>query len=153
MKLPYSSKVDMWSLGCICVELITGQPLFPGHDSKEQLAMIVSLMGMPPEHMINGFREADEFFVRKDDEGKFKLKYEVNTQESSEHSVLLDSLEDIFKIESSGRADGHEECFLDFVRGLLQIDPELRWSPREALDHPFITRKEYLGPYVPDRNE
>ena len=30
--VPYSRAVDMWSLGCILAELLTGSPLFPGSD-------------------------------------------------------------------------------------------------------------------------
>ena len=25
-----------------------------------------------------------------------------------------------------------------------------RWGPKQAQDHPFITRKPYTGPYTPD---
>lgn len=28
--LPYSTPIDMWSMGCILAELFTGYPLFPG---------------------------------------------------------------------------------------------------------------------------
>jgi serine/threonine protein kinase len=30
LRIPYNTKVDMWSLGCIVAELFTGEPLFPG---------------------------------------------------------------------------------------------------------------------------
>ena len=30
--IPYTSAIDMWSLGCIIVELYQGFPLFPGED-------------------------------------------------------------------------------------------------------------------------
>lgn len=30
LRIPYSERVDIWSLGCILAELYTGEPLFPG---------------------------------------------------------------------------------------------------------------------------
>ena len=32
LRIPYSEKVDIWSLGCILAELYTGEPLFPGNN-------------------------------------------------------------------------------------------------------------------------
>ena len=36
--MDYSHPIDMWSLGCILVELHTGVPLFPGQDSYDQVS-------------------------------------------------------------------------------------------------------------------
>ncbi len=46
--LPYSHGVDMWSLGCIVYELITGKPIFPGHDENELLEYMVVTVGRVP---------------------------------------------------------------------------------------------------------
>ena len=35
LRIPYSEKVDIWSLGCILAELYTGEPLFPGNNEQE----------------------------------------------------------------------------------------------------------------------
>ena len=43
----YGTEVDMWSLGCIIVELIQGRPLFPASNEVELLGMIYNLMGTP----------------------------------------------------------------------------------------------------------
>ncbi|KAL7976313.1 hypothetical protein Chor_002532 [Crotalus horridus] len=40
---PYTTSIDMWSLGCIMVELYTGYPLFPGENEVEQLACIMEV--------------------------------------------------------------------------------------------------------------
>lgn len=41
-------------------------------------------------------------------------------------------------------------CFADFVRGLLCLNPLERWSPYQALQHPFIRGGPYGGgPFVP----
>ncbi|PWZ36581.1 Serine/threonine-protein kinase ppk15 [Zea mays] len=38
---------------------------------------------------------------------------------------------------------------VDFLKGLLEFDPNKRWSPLQALYHPFITGKSFTGPYEP----
>ena len=44
---PYTQQIDMWSFGCIMIELYTGFPLFPGTNEKEQLQLIIDVIGMP----------------------------------------------------------------------------------------------------------
>jgi dual specificity protein kinase YAK1 len=43
-------------------------------------------------------------------------------------------------------------AFIDFVRGLLQINPLERWSPQQAKLHPFITQQKFTSPFVPPMN-
>lgn len=43
-------------------------------------------------------------------------------------------------------------AFIDFVRGLLTINPLERWSPQQAKLHPFITQSKFTGPFVPPMN-
>ncbi|KAH6573248.1 hypothetical protein BASA62_003045 [Batrachochytrium salamandrivorans] len=49
MGLPYTSSIDMWSVGCISAELFLGLPLFPGSSEYNQVARIVEMLGVPPE--------------------------------------------------------------------------------------------------------
>ena len=41
--LPYTVSIDMWSLGCILVEMHTGEPLFSGSDQFDQMQKIVKV--------------------------------------------------------------------------------------------------------------
>lgn len=43
----YDMAVDVWSIGCIMVEMLTGSPLFPGESSMEQMIEIVKIIGTP----------------------------------------------------------------------------------------------------------
>lgn len=41
LNLPYATPVDIWSVGCIIMELYTRKPLFCGKSDKEQLSEIL----------------------------------------------------------------------------------------------------------------
>ncbi|GKT33286.1 Extracellular signal-regulated kinase 2, partial [Aduncisulcus paluster] len=45
----YTSGIDMWSLGCLFGELLTGKPLFPGSSTLNQLTRIINMTGHPSE--------------------------------------------------------------------------------------------------------
>ncbi|CAG7724883.1 unnamed protein product, partial [Allacma fusca] len=51
--IPYTTAIDIWSLGCVLTELSTGYPLFPGENEVEQLACIMETIGLPPDNVIN----------------------------------------------------------------------------------------------------
>ena len=76
--LPYSVAIDMWSLGCILVEMHWGEPLFSGSDQFDQMKKLIEVRGMPPAAMINRAQlsTCQHFFdwVEEDGARVFKLK-------------------------------------------------------------------------------
>ena len=47
IQIPYSTSIDIWSLGCIVVELFLGLPIFPGNSEYDQLKRITEMVGHP----------------------------------------------------------------------------------------------------------
>lgn len=45
--MTYDQKIDIWSLGCVLVEMHVGEPLFGGADQADQMSRIVDILGMP----------------------------------------------------------------------------------------------------------
>ncbi|KAJ3098189.1 dual specificity protein kinase yak1 [Physocladia obscura] len=43
----------------------------------------------------------------------------------------------------------NRRCLLDFLSGLLKLNPFERWSPQQAKMHPFVTGDEFTVPFTP----
>uniref|UniRef100_A0ACD5UIC2 Uncharacterized protein n=1 Tax=Avena sativa TaxID=4498 RepID=A0ACD5UIC2_AVESA len=52
----YTPAVDIWSIGCIFAELLTGRPLFPGKNVVHQLDIITDLLGTPSSETLSRIR-------------------------------------------------------------------------------------------------
>ena len=51
--MQYTPAVDVWSIGCIFAELLTGRPLFPGKNVVHQLDIITDLLGTPSSETLS----------------------------------------------------------------------------------------------------
>lgn len=45
--IPFTTAIDMWSFGCILIELYIGIPIFPGESEAEQLMLLMEVIGLP----------------------------------------------------------------------------------------------------------
>jgi serine/threonine protein kinase len=45
LDLPYDLSIDMWSVGCVLAELLTGKPIFAGKNDRDQLVQITNMLG------------------------------------------------------------------------------------------------------------
>lgn len=52
-RLQYTPAVDIWGIGCIFAEVLTGKPLFPGKSVVHQLELITDLLGTPSPDTIS----------------------------------------------------------------------------------------------------
>ncbi|KAF8518772.1 kinase-like domain-containing protein [Gautieria morchelliformis] len=172
--IPYTAAIDMWSLGCIAVELFLGLPLFPGTSEYNQLTRIVELLGLPPQHMLDLGKQASQFldcYVDNYGHKKYRLKSleqysrERNTQEQVgkqyfSHKTLADIIRNAplaSSRHSSSVRHGQElereannrAAFIDFCQGLLNLNPLERWTPLQAKQHPFITGEKFSRPFNP----
>ncbi|KAI3699031.1 hypothetical protein L2E82_43022 [Cichorium intybus] len=52
----YTPAIDIWSIGCIFAEMLTGKPLFPGRNVVHQLDLVTDLLGSPSAETIARIR-------------------------------------------------------------------------------------------------
>jgi dual specificity protein kinase YAK1 len=84
----YSAAIDMWSLGCIVVELFLGLPLFPGSSEYNQVARITEMLGLPPTWMLEMGKQSGDFFEKVQDEfGRRTYRLKSMEQYSREHGT------------------------------------------------------------------
>ncbi|XP_062439001.1 mitogen-activated protein kinase 12 isoform X3 [Rhea pennata] len=55
----YTQTVDIWSVGCIMAEMITGRPLFKGNDHLDQLTEIMKITGTPTQDFVQKLQSQD----------------------------------------------------------------------------------------------
>lgn len=60
----YACPVDVWSVGCIFAEMITGRPLFPGDSEIDELFRIFRVLGTPTEASWPGVSQLPDYKVR-----------------------------------------------------------------------------------------
>ncbi|KAG0735570.1 hypothetical protein G6F57_013657 [Rhizopus arrhizus] len=130
MGLGWSYPCDIWSIGCILVEFFTGEALFQTHDNIEHLAMMESVLGPIPTHMIhNASKEAKNWFINN------KLKYPPSSTRQSRR-LLVNGLKPLDQIVPP--ITTYNMHLNDLLKKILVYEPSARISAREALRHPFF---------------
>lgn len=109
----YGKEVDMWSVGCIMAELLTGQVLFPGSDHIDQLTKILQIVGTP-----------DQEFMQK------------ITSETARSYIC--SLPKYPPKDFPTFFQGANPLAIDLLKNLLSMDPARRYTAETALQHPYL---------------
>jgi len=118
----YFEAIDLWSVGCIHVELHARRPLFPGENHVSMLRAISSVLGFSEER--------DLGWMPADGKGRETALTLVRALELPEHPT---------KPLEARMPEASELC-LEFVRRLLTFDPNGRISAADALAHKYLER-------------
>uniref|UniRef100_A0A8D0GTX9 non-specific serine/threonine protein kinase n=1 Tax=Sphenodon punctatus TaxID=8508 RepID=A0A8D0GTX9_SPHPU len=158
--LPFCEAIDMWSLGCVIAELFLGWPLYPGALEYDQIRYISQTQGLPGEQLLNMGTKTSRFFCKETDASYsgWRLKtleeheVEMGMKSKEARKYVFNSLDDIVHVNMvmdlegsdllAEKADRRE--FVSLLKKMLLIDADLRISPAETLNHPFVTMKHLL---------
>uniref|UniRef100_A0A0C9QTD5 dual-specificity kinase n=1 Tax=Wollemia nobilis TaxID=56998 RepID=A0A0C9QTD5_9CONI len=133
--LGWSYPCDIWSVGCILVELCTGETLFQTHENLEHLAMMERVLGPLPQHMIRRADGRCEKYLRNG--SRLNFPEGASSKESIKAVRRLPRLRNLVM----EHADHSAGLLIDLLEGLLKFDPSQRLQAREALNHPFFAQE------------
>ncbi|KAK2743102.1 regulator of ime2 [Onygenales sp. PD_40] len=106
----YTTKIDVWSAGCVMAELMLRQPLFPGESGIDQLVEIIKVLGTPTRDQIRTMNP--------------------NYMEHKFPQIKPHPFNKVFR-------DAPAEA-INLITALLEYTPTQRLSAIEALCHPFF---------------
>nr|CAI5828111.1 unnamed protein product [Callosobruchus analis] len=118
----YSSPVDVWAIGCLFAEIMTGDPLFPGESDIDQFYLIVKLLGRPSNRVLQ--------LASKNT----RLKTALRVPEGS-------SLQKRFS--------SWTPLALDFLNSCLRMDPVQRLTCEDLLKHRYFTHDRFPQRFLP----
>ncbi|MCO5585838.1 hypothetical protein L7F22_039771 [Adiantum nelumboides] len=131
--LGWSYPCDMWSIGCILVELCTGKALFQTHENLEHLAMMERVLGPIPQHLSKRVdRKSEKYFTHR---GALNWPDGAISRDSIRAVRCMTRLRNIV-MQSVDHSAG---LLIDLLQGLLKFDPSERLTAKEALRHPFFS--------------
>ncbi|ALC49916.1 sgg [Drosophila busckii] len=107
----YTTKIDVWSAGCVLAELLLGQPIFPGDSGVDQLVEVIKVLGTPTREQI---REMNPNYT------EFKFP-----------QIKSHPWQKVFRIRTPQEA-------INLVSQLLEYTPSARITPLKACAHPFF---------------
>ncbi|GAB0175967.1 mitogen-activated protein kinase 12 [Grus japonensis] len=109
----YTQTVDIWSVGCIMAEMITGRPLFKGNDHLDQLTEIMKITGTPAQDFVQKLHSQD---------AKNYIKSLPKVQKKDFASILKYA----------------NPLAVNLLEKMLVLDAEKRVTAAEALMHPYF---------------
>ncbi|KRT83023.1 protein kinase, partial [Oryctes borbonicus] len=124
----YGPPVDVWAIGCLFAEMMTGDPLFPGDSDIDQLYLIVRMIGKPCS------------------------RHQQIMAKSSQLRGMARSAAN----ESNGlyRAFSNWSLLsLDFLVSCMKMDPQYRPSAEALLKHNYFTHDRFPQRFLPALRE
>lgn len=130
LDIGWSYASDMWSLGCILIEMYTGDLLFNTHSHLEHLAMMEQIVGKFPTEMLKRASKSDGRRYLHPDRLELNWPEGARSKSSEERVQLCRNVMDLVKPE--------HRPFAEFIKYILNPDPDRRPTPEDAMEHEFL---------------
>ncbi|CAM8990406.1 unnamed protein product [Rhodiola kirilowii] len=135
----YTPAIDIWSVGCIFAEVLTGKPLFPGKSVVHQLDLITDLLGTPPAETVSGVRndKARKYLqaMRRKQPVSFAQKF------ANAEPLAVQLLERMLAFDPKDRITAEQALAHPYFKGLAKIEREPSCQPISKLEFEFERRR------------
>lgn len=136
----YTPGIDIWSIGCIFAEMLSGKPLFPGKNVVHQLDLMTDLLGTPPAETISRIR--NEKARRYLSNMRKKQSVPLSQKFPYADPLALRLLERLLAFDPKDRPSAEEALSDPYFRGLANVEREpASPQPISKLEFEFERRK------------
>ncbi|CAN4113490.1 unnamed protein product [Withania somnifera] len=135
----YTPAIDIWSIGCIFAELLTGKPLFPGKNVVHQLDLMTDLLGTPsPESIARIRNEKARRYL-----SSMRKKKPVPFSHKFPHAdpLALRLLERMLAFDPKDRPNAEEALADPYFRNLAKVEREPSAQPVTKMEFEFERRR------------
>ncbi|KAF8408973.1 hypothetical protein HHK36_005043 [Tetracentron sinense] len=135
----YTPAIDIWSIGCIFAEVLTGKPLFPGKNVSHQLDLITDLLGRPSSDTISRVinEKARKYLntMRKKQPVAFAQKF------PNADPLALGLLARLLAFDPKDRPTAEEALADPYFKGLAKVEREPSCLPITTIEFEFERRR------------
>ncbi|GAA94555.1 uncharacterized protein L969DRAFT_103018 [Mixia osmundae IAM 14324] len=109
----YTKAIDVWSVGTVLAEMLSGRPLFPGRDYHHQLTLILDVLGTP---------SLDDFYAIQSHRSRDYLRALPFNKRRPFSTIFPNA----------------NPLAIDLLDKCLTFNPKKRITVEEALAHPYL---------------
>jgi non-specific serine/threonine protein kinase len=156
---PFDQSIDVWSIGCLLFEFLTGTPLFllswnstqMEECNDDHLLQLTDVLGDLPEEYFSRWAHSNKYFGPN----RQRIDPDPNTPITEDEGCFDDPearsepLETFFHNEKPSDIDEAESStIISLLRRILQYDPKKRPSAADILQDPWFKVCQSCRPFV-----